>query len=119
MRPLVSSILGFPEEKGKACVMFEIEDDDEESQGPPEIMSGGWRKTTSSETVGPAMAALELVDMAASSEKIMGPFSFAGAFAILYGLEGNRGVLIWCGRVFIVHYIYQSQGCTVSNKFFF
>ena len=34
MTPLVSSILGFPEEKGKACVMLEIEEDEQEEESP-------------------------------------------------------------------------------------
>lgn len=61
--PLVSSILGFPEEKGKACVMLEIEEDDEyeESLGSPEIMAGCDLKTSPGEA--PACAVLELGDM--------------------------------------------------------
>lgn len=42
--------------------MSEIEEDEEESQGSPGIISGGCRKTSSS--MAPASAVLELVDMA-------------------------------------------------------
>lgn len=61
MTPLVSSILGFPEEKGNACVMLEIEEDEEESKSSPEMGSAGGRKTSSA--VAPASAVLVLVDM--------------------------------------------------------
>lgn len=45
--PLVSSILGFPEEKGKACVMLEM-GEYEESLKSLEI-GGGDRKTSPGE----------------------------------------------------------------------
>lgn len=63
--PLVSSILGFPEENGKACVMFEIDDEEEEyekSLGSPGVIEGGDLKPSFGGEA-PARAVLELGDM--------------------------------------------------------
>lgn len=61
MTPRVSSILGFPEEKGKAWVKPESEEEEEGVVESPEIITAGDRNSSSFE--GPAVTELELVDM--------------------------------------------------------
>lgn len=67
MTPRVSSILGFPEEKGKAWVKAESEEEEEEGVvESPEIITAGDRNASSFE--GPAVTELELVDMVCERE---------------------------------------------------
>ena len=64
MIPLVSSILGFPEEKGNACVKVDKEVEEEEqgdSLGWPGTTIEGGRITSSGDA--PPITVLELVDM--------------------------------------------------------
>lgn len=70
MTPRVSSILGFPEEKGKAWVKAESEEEEEEEGvvESPEIIAAGDRNASSFE--GPAGTELELVDMVCERETV-------------------------------------------------
>lgn len=68
MTPRVSSILGFPEEKGKACVRDESKDDMEEELEveveSPEIIAGGGRDTSSFDGPATSVTVVEVVGMA-------------------------------------------------------
>ena len=67
MTPRVSSILGFPEEKGKACVRDESEDDMEVEVEveveSPEIIAGGGRDTSSFDGPAISVTVVEVVGM--------------------------------------------------------
>ena len=66
--PLISSILGFPEEKWKACVEPEMEDDDVEKEtlGSLETSDDFGARNPSSEVAGTSSAVVEVVSIPAA-----------------------------------------------------
>lgn len=71
MTPRVSSILGFPEEKGKACVRDESEDvmEVEVEVESPEIIAGGGRDTSSFDGPAISVTVVEVVGIAGCNKR--------------------------------------------------